>query len=345
MINRIGLFCGALCIGLGLNSIRIPIPFLLGGIVAAILMKTTFVRYETTWPKPWRNLGLMIAGYGIGTNFSPESLQGMLQQCVGMLEATMSVLIVGAILGYMTSKILNEDLISCLLGMLPGGLILSMLLAESDKRVNPNVIVVMQILRLFGVVLTVPFLTIYFLGAQVTPETMAMPVKHGLSWLWCFPIMYGGKLVAEKLHVPVPVLMGPVLLTSLVAIKFGGIQTVPFFMMIPAQISLGLFMGLQLDVPRLMETKRVIPYVVVGTIIMIGISIVMSYTLSARYGFSLIDAFLGMAPGGVAEMCLAGLSMGADISIVLIYQLSRMLIINLSVPPIVQYVLKTLYKE
>jgi len=58
----------------------------------------------------------------------------------------------------------------------------------------------------------------------------------------------------------------------------------------------------------------------------------MAELLSRYYGIPLVTAFLAMAPGGVAEMCLAGMSMGADVSLILTYQIVRMLLMNLTVP-------------
>lgn len=39
-----------------------------------------------------------------------------------------------------------------------------------------------------------------------------------------------------------------------------------------------------------------------------------------------------MAPGGIAEMCLAGMSMGADVSVIVTYQIVRVLLMNLTMP-------------
>lgn len=60
----------------------------------------------------------------------------------------------------------------------------------------------------------------------------------------------------------------------------------------------------------------------------------MANVLSTRYGFSLVTAFLAMAPGGIAEMSLAGMSMGENVSIILTYQLVRVLVINIFIPPL-----------
>lgn len=73
---------------------------------------------------------------------------------------------------------------------------------------------------------------------------------------------------------------------------------------------------------------------------MIIISIGVAYSLSARYGFTLITAFLAMVPGGIAEMSLSGKSMGEDVSIILTYQLMRLLSINLLMPPLLLWYFK-----
>ena len=101
-----------------------------------------------------------------------------------------------------------------------------------------------------------------------------------------------------------------------------------------AQISIGLYMGMLLDPARIKETARLMPFIITGILIIIAVSVAMAYYLSGIYGFSLITAFLAMAPGGIAEMCLAGMSMGENenVSIILTYQLVRMLILNITVP-------------
>lgn len=53
--------------------LRLPIPFMLGGIIAAAGVKF-FLWPEIHWPARWRNLGLLVAGYGIGRNFTNETL-------------------------------------------------------------------------------------------------------------------------------------------------------------------------------------------------------------------------------------------------------------------------------
>lgn len=65
---------------------------------------------------------------------------------------------------------------------------------------------------------------------------------------------------------------------------------------------------------------------------MLAASITVAYILTDYYGYSLVTAFLAMSPGGLGEMCLVGLSLGENVSVILIYQLFRFLFLNIAVP-------------
>ena len=79
--------------------------------------------------------------------------------------------------------------------------------------------------------------------------------------------------------------------------------------MMLAQVSIGLYMGVMLDPKKLSATKELMPYIFSGIVLMIGVSVVVAWSL-----------------------CLAGMSMGEDVSIILTYQLVRLLFLNICVP-------------
>ena len=162
------------------------------------------------------------------------------------------------------------------------------------------------------------------LMSETDKRVAALPAAQtgGYTWLWMVPIAAIGAVVLQKLHIPTPRLLGPTLAASACSYFFGTFQPVPDPLMTVAQISIGLYMGMLLDPARIKETARLMPFIITGILIII----------SGIYGFSLITAFLAMAPGGIAEMCLAGMSMGENVSIILTYQLVRMLILNITVP-------------
>lgn len=337
MLNRFLLFVMALCLGQLLVRLHIPIPFLLGGLITALACKTCARRAQVSWPKKWREYALYIAGYGIGSTFTADTWSSFLAELVGVTEATVVILGSSIALAFITAKLAHEHLKSCIMGMLPGGMTLTMLLCEEDKDANPNVVMVMQVIRLLGVVITVPFLVIWLLDAQVTGSSVALPNHGGVHWLVVVPLSILGSFIAMKIHLPTPRLLGPILATAAFAVYSNGVQPVPFWLMAPAQVSIGLYMGMQLDADRIIKTKKMVPFILVGTALLIVVSIAMANVLSARYGFSLVTAFLAMAPGGIAEMSLAGMSMGENVSVILTYQLVRVLAINICIPPLLKW--------
>ena len=337
MLNRFLLFVMALCLGNMLVRLHIPIPFLLGGLITALACKTCARRAQVDWPKKWREYALYVAGYGIGSTFTADTWSNFLAELVGVTEATVVILGASIALAFVTAKVAHEHLKSCIMGMLPGGMTLTMLLCEEDKDANPNVVMVMQVIRLLGVVITVPFLVIWLLDAQVTGSSVALPNHGGVHWFVFVPLAILGSFIATKIHLPTPRLLGPILATAAFAVYSGGVQPVPFWLMAPAQASIGLYMGMQLDADRIIKTKKMVPFILVGTALLIVVSIAMANVLSARYGFSLITAFLAMAPGGIAEMSLAGMSMGENVSVILTYQLVRLLAINICIPPLLKW--------
>ena len=291
-------------LGLLLFHFRIPIPFMLSGIVSASVLKF-FIWTDMRWPLLWRNLGLLAAGYGIGRSFTHETLVQI------------------------------ANLLSCIMGMLPGGLNQMMLLADEDPRVDANVVVMQQTIRLFGVVISVPFLVIHLLGATVVPQGLLAPVgdNTGLTWLVLIPVAGFGFAAAKKLKVPTAALIGPIIATAAFSIICNvNLQKPPPILMNLAQMNIGLYMGCMLDKERLYRTRVLLPYAIIGTLLIIGGSIAVAEILVRYYGIPIVTAFLAMAPGGMTEMCLAGMSMGADVSIILTYQIVRLLMMNLTVP-------------
>lgn len=333
VFKRSALFIAAAGVGYLLQLGKIPIPYMLGGIIAMAAAKA-FVASDLFWPRSWRMLALCVAGYGIGRNFTMDTWARLLDQTVGVFAATFISLALSVLIAIWTHRHTFANLLSCVMGILPGGLTQMMLMSEEDTRSDANVVVVAQTLRMFGVVMFVPFLVVHMLGAEVLPaeEVAKTAAAGGLSWLWLFPVCGLGSWAALRLHVPTATLIGPIIAAAAFSCAAGTLQTVPVFLMSIAQINIGLYMGAMLDKDKLLRTKSLLPYVLGGTAVMIGSSVLVAQVLAKHYQFSLVAAFLGMAPGGIAEMCLAGMSMGEDVSMILTYQIVRVMILNLTVP-------------
>ena len=101
-----------------------------------------------------------------------------------------------------------------------------------------------------------PFLFLCILDAKVVGSAVSMPNHGGVHWLVFIPLAILGSFIAIKIHLPTPKLLGPILATAAFAVYSNGVQPVPVYLMAPAQVSIGLFMGMQLDAKRILATKR-----------------------------------------------------------------------------------------
>ena len=93
------------------HALSIPIPYMLGGIVAAFVTKT-FIDPKTKWPSAWRNMIMSVAGYEIGRSCSFDTLINIAHQAAGILTATGTTVIVSILAALWTFRHSAANLIS-----------------------------------------------------------------------------------------------------------------------------------------------------------------------------------------------------------------------------------------
>ncbi|GEM_PF-51100 len=338
--SKVFVFCIAALIGFILRQLGIPIPYMLGGIVSAFFIKT-FRDNSLKWSPQLRGLMLGVAGYGIGSNCTAETFLKLSQETIGIFGACLSTLFVSVCVSVYMARHTFANLLSSLMGCMPGGLTQMTLMMEDYKEADENVVVVSQCLRLFVVEVSVPFLAINLFGGTLTKSASlglaAATVNDILSvfqtgWLVMIPLALIGQALAKRIHMPTWQLLGPILLTAVYACFFGRTPRVPAPVMAFAQLNIGLYIGTMLDRDKLLKTRALIPNVLIGSLLMVATSAVVAVIVSRLYGFSSITAFLAVAPGGIAEMCLAGLEMNENVAVILTYQLIRVIMLNVVVP-------------
>lgn len=318
-------------VGWGLNFLGMPIPWMLGGVFVALGMKILGIK-GVRWPRMWRNYGLVVVGYGIGRYVNSSILEQMLYQIPGIIGATILAVITALIISLVMSKYENIDLHSTIMGIMPGGFTQMTAMIDEDMRVDANIVTVFQSLRLITIIVTVPFLVTHLLGAQVTQTASNLAIKDGISFWLIVPFAGVAGLALEKLKVSTPYLLGPIIIVAMASLYSGVLNTAPGWLLALAQLSIGVYVGSGLEPHKVKQLMRVLPSLFLGIFAMLSISIAVAYALAHYYGFSLITAFLAMAPGGLGEMCLVGMSLEEDVAIILTYQMFRFLFLSLGVP-------------
>lgn len=313
--------------------LNIPIPWMLGPLVFVNLFSSIW-KVKVYWPVKIRNSGLIVLGYIMGSSFTMDTLHQIIDQLPAMVIATIATTLFSLLIGYITHKKTGIDLATSMLGSTPGGMTQMVILSEEMPDCDTTIVTFMQTIRLLSVVFIVPFLAMHALpnAAGHAAQTMAVSDTLPHAPFIFAAVAVASGLMAHLLKFPTPFLLGPVLGTM--ALVLTGLQPphVPQPIVIAAQLFVGIYMGVTTKPSNLENWRQLLPYALVGGIGVVLFTLGFGYLLTYWHNIDVISAFLSTAPGGMAEMGITAINVGADISIITAYQLFRLLFMLLILP-------------
>jgi uncharacterized protein len=324
--------------GLLFYFLRIPLPWMLGPLTATLLYNALSGQ-RARWSIRLRNAGLIVIGYSMGRTVTFETAQQILTNLPGMTAATLLIVLFCLGTGYITHRRTGISLASSVLGSMPGGLSQMVILSEEVRDADVTVVTFMQMTRILAVVFIVPFVATY---GMAHPHGGVLPLTGtAIPWnLAALPAVLTAPLgawLAWRLKLPIPFLLGP-LFTATAAVLAGcPAPPVPGSLIRTAQLFFGVYMGIVITLESLRRLGKVLPYAAGGAVLLVAFTYLVSFGLTVVTPANLPSAFLGTAAGGVAEMGIFALALGADVTFVLAYQLFRLFTILLVIPPILRW--------
>lgn len=316
-----------------------PLAWMLGPLTAVLFWQVTTKR-KLYWPVGLRNGGQLLLGYSMGLSFTVQSARQITAQLPSMFFSTVLMIGFGLAVAYFMSRYTGINLPSSVMGTTPGGLSQMVLLSEEIKGAEPTIVTFMQTIRMLTVVFMVPSLAIHGLpgsdsGSPMPLEFSAEASSAGLSLpsiLIVAATVLFVAVLAAKYRFPTPWILGP-LMTSAVFTVTGWVPPhLPHALIIAAQCSLGIYLGLGIKLNTLGNWRRLLPFSLAAGISIVAFALVIAYVLSLIYPMSLVTAFLSIAPGGLPEMGVTAHTVNADVSMVAAYQLFRVFFILFIVP-------------
>ncbi|WP_249435784.1 AbrB family transcriptional regulator [Paenibacillus sp. Marseille-Q4541] len=347
-------FLTALAGGTLFHYLHIPIPWLLGAMVFVLMFSSKWGQLFF-WPPAFRNTGMIIVGYTLGLSLTLSALHEITRQFPTMLLMTVLLLLLCGAMAFVLSRLTENDYLTMLMGSIPGGLSQVVALAEETKGVNVTVVTVMQVIRLMTIIISVPTLLFSPIVGQV--HSAASPVGQLLE-----SVTQGGRanllvflayafvctlsaLVANKLRFPTAYLLGPIIGAALLQMTSLPGPDLPAIVMNGAQLLIGAYLGLLLKPGQFTQRFRVLSLSLFGSVMLVAGSFGLSFLLS-RYGnVSLPTALLSLAPGGMDQMSIMAHEIHADLSVVAVYQLFRLLFIYFAVPPLLRLIIQFIQKR
>lgn len=347
----------ALLGGILFSYLHTPLPWMLGSL-AFVLLWNFLLKRKVCWPSSLANSGQIIIGYTIGRTFTQETYQQIIIQLPIMLLVTIVTIMISLLMGYIAHKKTGISLETGLIGSIPGGLSQTAVLCAEVPGSDITVVTVMQTARVLSVIFVVPFLAIHGLGygslMPVVVSTISAKAPIFLSlghMLLTASLVILSAIIAWRLGMPTPFLLGSVIGTASIGLYGQTLPQLPQNWLDGAQLCIGAYTGARIDLGSLTNWRKIFPYTMLGVIGLIFCSIVIAFFLIRFDHISLVTAFLSTAPGGMAEMSLTGMILHADLSVIVAFQLFRLLFILMVLPPVLKWWLakntenKTLNKE
>jgi membrane AbrB-like protein len=263
-----------------------------------------------------------------------------------MLAGTILTLVISIGVGLVTARSAKLDLESVVLGSIPGGLAQMLVISQEMKGINQTVVVFLQVIRLLAVVLLVPFLTVYGIGSGHGSSSSQALLPAGENAGLIQYMSYGlaaalGYITAKHIKLPNSILTGPLISVALLSIMGGGqAPELPPLVVVFSQIVMGINLGLNVHPEMLGNIRRFGFFSLGGSMVLVAASLLIALVLTGVTSMGLATAFLGMAPGGIAEMGMTAAVVQADLSMVSGYQLFRLLFILFIVVPLLQWWIK-----
>lgn len=326
-------------VGFLFEFLQVPLPWTLGPIVAVSLYSWK-TGQRIYWPLKIRDTALILLGYAMGRPFTIETGHKIIDQLPMMLCATLITVFAGVVIGYITHKKTNISLTTCLLGCVPGGLSQMVVLAGEMDGTDQTAVTIMQTIRMLSVVFVIPFLTMHVLhdGNLSMAEAAANMPAASLTTIFVFScVAIGGAVLGRIVHLPTAYLLGPILSTGFYILLTGAeAPIVPISYISIAQICVGSYIGSSINLAKIKQYHGLLSCLFSGVGVVLLISLLMGYIVAELTGVAFVTAFLSTAPGGLTEMGITALLVGADISTMTAYQLVRLLFIMLAFPYIAQ---------
>lgn len=339
-------------LGYGFYRLRIPAGLLVGSLVGAallnILLGIAWMPLEAKW------LAQVLAGTFIAASLDGAALRRIPHLIRPGLMIVFGMLLVNLLTGFLVFWLTPLDLMTSLMGTVPGGMS-DVPLISADLGADLPKVATMQFSRLLVAVGLYPTFIRFWsrrrssVGNQVVKEkptekskeksneksvvTSKETLKDKLTKPasnWCVVYTLGVAIFAggigKDLGVPAGALVFS--MVTILAVRFLGIEVaMPKYLKRIAQILSGAYVGSVFGVQDLAEMSHLVGPIVISNMGYLMLCIMMGRWLSHHFNMPLSEAMLATTPGGSSDMVLIASEMGVDSREVLVFQMMRLMMV------------------
>ncbi len=322
----VGAFAGWL-----MSRVHAPIPWMLGPLTTLAFLRVAGVRVGA--PPGGRQVGQWIIGTSLGLYFTPQVVREVAGWWWLIAGGAVFAIGLGYIGGILLARWARIDHTTGVFASVPGGAAEMSVLGERfGARVDR--VAAAQSLRILIVVLVIPFayaaLGVHGADAYVPGTT----TFDGFGYLLLMAATLAGSGVAQRLGLPNAFVLGSLAVAIPLTAAHIDLSATPTLASNAGQCLLGCALGARFEPDFLKGAHRFIVAVAASVLVAIGLSAVVAAVAAELTGLYPATVVLGMAPGGIAEMCITAKVLQLGVPLVTAFHVTRVVVLLLVTAPL-----------
>jgi membrane AbrB-like protein len=322
----VGALAGWLC-----SRAHTPIPWMLGPLATLAVLRVVGVRIGA--PPGGRQVGQWIIGTALGLYFTPHVVGEVAGWWWLIAAGAVFAIGLGYVAGLLLARLARIDATTGVFASVPGGAAEMSVLGERfGARVDR--VAAAQSLRILIVVLVIPFayaaLGVHGADAYVPGMTNFDPQGYALL----MAATLAGSALAQRLGVPNAFVLGSLAVAIPLTAFEVDLSATPTLASNLGQCLLGCALGARFEPDFLAGAHRFIAAVAATVLAAIVLSAGVAALLATVTGLHPATVVLGMAPGGIAEMCITAKVLQLGVPLVTAFHVTRVVALLLLTAPL-----------
>ncbi|MED4351321.1 AbrB family transcriptional regulator [Schinkia azotoformans] len=339
--------------GFLLSLTGLSIGWMIGTLIMATVLSFTRPKFlsipnnKAGIPKYWLYIGQCILGIELGQKMNTTVLFTFRDNWLAISIMLLLSISFSLLAGFILWKYSNLNMLTSFFATAPGGMSTMPGIAD-EVGANTGVVSIIQTVRVFLVILTIPVLLSSWFSNQVntefsniiSSETISFEPNQILMTIILVLVAVVGYFLGKYLKFPAPWLIGSMvsvaIFKSFSPLFFGHdlLAWWPHELIIFSQIFIGASIGSRFIKSMFIGIKKTLIISSLCTIILIFSILVCAYIVSTITGITFITSSLAFAPGGVAEMTTTAVVLKGDPTFVVAVQVLRIIAVCVTLPPV-----------
>jgi membrane AbrB-like protein len=339
--------------GFLLSLTGLPVGWMIGTLITATFL--SFARpkalnlpnNKSGIPKYWLYIGQCILGIELGQKINTSVLFTFNDNWLAITIMLLLSIAFSLLAGFILWKISNLDMLTSFFATAPGGMSAMPGIAD-EVGANTGIVSIIQTVRVFLVILTIPLLLSSWFSNQGNTEfsnTVSSEISRFEPTLVLITILLvfvaiGGYYLGKYLKFPAPWLLGCMVSVAIfksissLAIGHDLLAWWPHELIIFSQIFIGASIGSRFHKNMFIGLKNTLLTSTLCTFGFILSMFLCAYIISAITGITFITSALAFAPGGIAEMTTTAVVLKGDPTFVVAVQVLRIIAVIVILPPV-----------